>query len=106
FLHVLDARCICYTCSWLACYFFFPRDKILYLTLNAHQVPSKSGVTIEKILYIGGPNIASEIYSKEYANARICGTEKWRKPLTKFFRQPHFFCMGQLRSHHTRLWAG
>ncbi|THU70384.1 hypothetical protein C4D60_Mb08t24410 [Musa balbisiana] len=49
-----------------------------------------TGVTIEKILYVGGPNIASEIYSKEYANARICGAEKWRKPLTKFLRQPHF----------------
>ena len=49
-----------------------------------------AGVTIEKILYVGGPNIASEIYSKEYANARICGAEKWRKLLTKFLRQPHF----------------
>lgn len=47
-------------------------------------------VPIENILYLGGPNIASEIYNKEYANARICGTEKWRKPLAQFLRQPHF----------------
>lgn len=45
---------------------------------------------MENILYLGGPNIASEIYHKEYANARICGTEKWRKHLAKFLRQPHF----------------
>lgn len=45
---------------------------------------------MENILYLGGPNIASEIYHKEYANARICGAEKWRKALAKFLRQPHF----------------
>lgn len=45
---------------------------------------------IENILYLGGPNIASEIYNKEYANARICGAEKWRKPLANFLRQPQF----------------
>ncbi|KAG8483697.1 hypothetical protein CXB51_022482 [Gossypium anomalum] len=49
-----------------------------------------AGVPIENILYLGGPNIASEIYNKEYANARICGAEQWRKPLAKFLRQPHF----------------
>ncbi|MCL7024848.1 hypothetical protein MKW94_013197 [Papaver nudicaule] len=45
---------------------------------------------MENILYLGGPNIASEIHNMEYANARICGAEKWRKPLAKFLRQPHF----------------
>lgn len=49
-----------------------------------------TGVPTENILYLGGPNIASEIYNKEYANARICGSDKWRKPLAKFLRQPHF----------------
>ncbi|XP_020207658.1 probable glycerol-3-phosphate dehydrogenase [NAD(+)] 1, cytosolic [Cajanus cajan] len=49
-----------------------------------------TGVPMESILYLGGPNIASEIYNKEYANARICGAEKWRKPLAKFLRQTHF----------------
>ncbi|KAG1371177.1 Glycerol-3-phosphate dehydrogenase [NAD(+)] [Cocos nucifera] len=51
---------------------------------------AKAGFPIENILYLGGPNIASEIYDKEYANARICGSDKWRKPLAKFLRQPHF----------------
>jgi glycerol-3-phosphate dehydrogenase (NAD+) len=45
---------------------------------------------LENILYLGGPNIASEIYNKEYANARICGADKWRKHLANFLRQPHF----------------
>lgn len=49
-----------------------------------------AGVPSENVLYLGGPNIASEVYNKEYANARICGSEKWRKPLAKFLRQPHF----------------
>lgn len=49
-----------------------------------------AGVPHENILYLGGPNIAAEIYNKEYANARICGSEKWRKALAKFLRQPHF----------------
>lgn len=44
----------------------------------------------ENILYLGGPNIAAEIYNREYANARICGSDIWRKRLAKFLRQPHF----------------
>ncbi|KAK8592187.1 hypothetical protein V6N13_062773 [Hibiscus sabdariffa] len=60
-----------------------------------------AGIPIENILYLGGPNIASEIYNKEYANARICGAEKWRKPLAKFLRQPHFIVWdnGDLVTH-------
>jgi len=60
-----------------------------------------AGVPLENILYLGGPNIASEIYNKEYANARICGAEKWRKPLAKFLRQPHFIVWdnGDLVTH-------
>ena len=60
-----------------------------------------AGVHIENILYLGGPNIASEIYNKEYANARICGAEKWRKTLAKFLRQPHFIVWdnGDLVTH-------
>ncbi|KAK4476633.1 hypothetical protein RD792_015794 [Penstemon davidsonii] len=60
-----------------------------------------TGVPMENILYLGGPNIASEIYNKEYANARICGAEKWRKPLAKFLRQPHFIVWdnGDLVTH-------
>jgi len=60
-----------------------------------------TGVPIENILYLGGPNIAAEIYNKEYANARICGAEKWRRPLAKFLRQPHFIVWdnGDLFTH-------
>ncbi|XP_030532204.1 probable glycerol-3-phosphate dehydrogenase [NAD(+)] 1, cytosolic [Rhodamnia argentea] len=60
-----------------------------------------TGVPLENILYLGGPNIASEIYNKEYANARICGSAKWRKPLAKFLRQPHFIVWdnGDLVTH-------
>lgn len=60
-----------------------------------------AGVPVENILYLGGPNIASEIYNKEYANARICGAEKWRKPLARFLRQPHFIVWdnGDLVTH-------
>lgn len=56
---------------------------------------------MENILYLGGPNIASEIYNHEYANARICGSEKWRKALGKFLRQPHFIVWdnGDLITH-------
>ncbi|XP_030465700.1 probable glycerol-3-phosphate dehydrogenase [NAD(+)] 1, cytosolic [Syzygium oleosum] len=60
-----------------------------------------TGVPLENILYLGGPNIASEIYNKEYANARICGSAKWRKPLAKFLRQTHFIVWdnGDLVTH-------
>ncbi|MBA0587812.1 hypothetical protein Gorai_000933 [Gossypium raimondii] len=60
------------------------------LFLSFMRIFLAAGVPIENILYLGGPNIASEIYNKEYANARICGAEQWRKPLAKFLRQPHF----------------
>jgi len=60
-----------------------------------------AGVPMENILYLGGPNIASEIYNMEYANARICGSEKWRRPVAKFLRQPHFIVWdnGDLVTH-------
>jgi glycerol-3-phosphate dehydrogenase (NAD+) len=64
-----------------------PEPRIITPT---QMISRATGVTMENILYLGGPNIASEIYNKEYANARICGAEKWRKPLAKFLRQPHF----------------
>ncbi|GMI77133.1 hypothetical protein like AT2G41540 [Hibiscus trionum] len=61
-----------------------------HIITPTQMINRATGVPIENILYLGGPNIASEIYNKEYANARICGVEKWRKPLAKFLRQPHF----------------
>ncbi|XP_027355648.1 probable glycerol-3-phosphate dehydrogenase [NAD(+)] 1, cytosolic isoform X1 [Abrus precatorius] len=75
-----------------------PEPRIITPTLMINRA---TGVPIENILYLGGPNIASEIYNKEYANARICGAEKWRKPLAKFLRQPHFIVWdnGDLVTH-------
>ncbi|KAJ6428093.1 GLYCEROL-3-PHOSPHATE DEHYDROGENASE [Salix viminalis] len=64
-----------------------PEPRIITPT---QMINRAAGVPMENILYLGGPNIASEIYHKEYANARICGAEKWRKPLANFLRQPHF----------------
>ncbi|KAK8609194.1 hypothetical protein V6N13_025501 [Hibiscus sabdariffa] len=61
-----------------------------HIITPTQMINRATGVPIENILYLGGPNIASEIYNKEYANARICGAEKWRKALAKFLRQPHF----------------
>lgn len=63
----------------------FPR-----IITPTQMINQATGIPIENILYLGGPNIASEIYNKEYANARICGAEKWRLPLAKFLKQPHF----------------
>ncbi|KAJ7532334.1 hypothetical protein O6H91_14G083200 [Diphasiastrum complanatum] len=54
------------------------------MILQAANLPT------ENVLYLGGPNIAAEVYNKEYGNARICGSEKWRKPLAQFLRQHHF----------------
>ncbi|CAI5529389.1 unnamed protein product [Closterium sp. Naga37s-1] len=45
---------------------------------------------MENILYLGGPNIAAEIYNKEYANARLCGAATWRVPMAAFLRQRNF----------------
>ncbi|KAM7270113.1 hypothetical protein ACFE04_029327 [Oxalis oulophora] len=65
-------------------------DPVPHIITPTQMINRATGVPIENILYLGGPNIASEIYNKEYANARICGAETWRKPLAKFLRQPHF----------------
>ncbi|KAL6853875.1 hypothetical protein ACP4OV_019904 [Aristida adscensionis] len=65
-------------------------DPIPRIITPTQMISSATGVPTENILYLGGPNIASEIYNKEYANARICGSNKWRKPLAEFLRQPHF----------------
>ncbi|KAJ9190610.1 hypothetical protein P3X46_001794 [Hevea brasiliensis] len=75
-----------------------PEPRIITPT---QMINRATGVPVENILYLGGPNIASEIYNKEYANARICGAEKWRKPLAKFLRQPQFIVWdnGDLVTH-------
>lgn len=65
-------------------------DPVPHIITPTQMIYRATKVPMENILYLGGPNIASEIYNKEYANARICGAEKWRKPLADFLRQPHF----------------
>ncbi|KAF7031178.1 hypothetical protein CFC21_042548 [Triticum aestivum] len=65
-------------------------DPVPRIITPTQMISKATKVPLDNILYLGGPNIASEIYNKEYANARICGTDKWRKPLAKFLRQPHF----------------
>ncbi|CAI0439676.1 unnamed protein product [Linum tenue] len=61
-----------------------------HIITPTQMIKLATGVPMENILYLGGPNIAAEIYNKEYANARICGAEKWRKHIANFLRQPHF----------------
>lgn len=61
-----------------------------HILTPTQMIIDMTGVPSENVLYLGGPNIASEVYNKEYANARICGSERWRKPLAKFLRQPYF----------------
>lgn len=76
-------------------------DPVPRIITPTQMISNATGVPIENILYLGGPNIASEIYNKEYANARICGSDKWRKPLAKFLRHPHFIVWdnGDLITH-------
>ncbi|CAI5469463.1 unnamed protein product [Closterium sp. Yama58-4] len=64
-----------------------PEPHIVTPTLMIHQ---ETGVPMENILYLGGPNIAAEIYNKEYANARLCGAATWRVPMAAFLRQRNF----------------
>ncbi|XP_004303079.1 PREDICTED: probable glycerol-3-phosphate dehydrogenase [NAD(+)] 1, cytosolic [Fragaria vesca subsp. vesca] len=75
-----------------------PEPRIVTPTQMIHRA---TGAPVENILYLGGPNIASEIYNNEYANARLCGAEKWTKPMAKFLRQPHFIVWdnGDLVTH-------
>ncbi|KAL2609880.1 hypothetical protein R1flu_028453 [Riccia fluitans] len=61
-----------------------------HIVTPTKMILDATGVPDDQVLYLGGPNIASEVYNKEYANARICGSAKWRKPLARFLRQPHF----------------
>ncbi|GMH19465.1 hypothetical protein Nepgr_021306 [Nepenthes gracilis] len=54
--------------------------------LSTQGVYEEAGVPMENILYLGGPNIAFQIYNKECANVRIRGAENWGKPLANFLR--------------------
>ncbi|KAH7279366.1 hypothetical protein KP509_37G016400 [Ceratopteris richardii] len=64
-----------------------PEPHIVTPTQMIHDATT---IPIDRIFYLGGPNIAAEIYNMEYANARICGSERWGRPLAKLLRQPHF----------------
>ncbi|GAQ81157.1 NAD-dependent Glycerol-3-Phosphate Dehydrogenase [Klebsormidium nitens] len=64
-----------------------PHPHILTPCMMIHQA---AGLPLENCLYLGGPNIAAEVYDGEYANARLCGADKWRKPLAEFVRQRNF----------------
>ncbi|KAL9321844.1 hypothetical protein ACSQ67_009897 [Phaseolus vulgaris] len=90
------------SCSYFGFSIALPKHyKLLVVRGDMPSYMISAGVPLENILYLGGPNIASEIYNKEYANARICGAEKWRKPLAKFLRQHHFIVWdnGDLVTH-------
>lgn len=65
-------------------------EPLPHIITPTQMISRATGIPMENILYLGGPNIASEIYNREYANARICGADKWRKPIARFLRRPHF----------------
>ncbi|OEL37815.1 putative glycerol-3-phosphate dehydrogenase [NAD(+)] 2, cytosolic [Dichanthelium oligosanthes] len=81
-------------------------DPVPRIITPTQMISNATGVPMENILYLGGPNIASEIYNKEYANARICGADKWRKPLAKFLRQPHFIGVSAVNAFYELLSQG
>mmetsp|Transcript_2088 Transcript_2088/g.6236 ORF Transcript_2088/g.6236 Transcript_2088/m.6236 type:complete len:477 (+) Transcript_2088:170-1600(+) len=65
-----------------------PNPHILTPSGMIHEA---SGIPRESIFYLGGPNIASEVWRGEYATARICGGEEaYRTPLAEFFRNSSF----------------
>lgn len=49
-----------------------------------------TNINLQKLMYLGGPNIAKEVWAGEYATARLCGARKWRVPLAEFLRSPNF----------------
>ena len=48
----------------------------------------KAKVPVDRVFYFGGPNIAAEIFTGEYANARLCGRGELRGPVARFVRTP------------------
>eukprot|EP00184_Porphyridium_aerugineum_P008275 CAMPEP_0184691380 /NCGR_PEP_ID=MMETSP0313-20130426/254_1 /TAXON_ID=2792 /ORGANISM="Porphyridium aerugineum, Strain SAG 1380-2" /LENGTH=569 /DNA_ID=CAMNT_0027149081 /DNA_START=136 /DNA_END=1845 /DNA_ORIENTATION=- len=49
-----------------------------------------TGISGDKLYYLGGPNIASEIWQGKYATSRLCGADNLRKLLADFLRNPSF----------------
>jgi len=64
-----------------------PTPHIMTPTGIIHEV---SKLPINRLLYLGGPNIAQEVWEGKYATSRICGAEYNRRALAKFFRSPNF----------------
>ncbi|KAA8491041.1 putative glycerol-3-phosphate dehydrogenase NAD(+) 1, cytosolic [Porphyridium purpureum] len=64
-----------------------PFPHILTPTSVLHSV---TGLPQEKLMYLGGPNIAAEVWDGRYATSRLCGAEKYRKSLAVFLRSPNF----------------
>jgi len=65
-----------------------PEPHILTPSGIIHDV---TGIPKENIFYLGGPNIASEVWKGEYATARICGLSRTlRRALASLIRNDSF----------------
>jgi len=64
-----------------------PHPHILTPTGIIHEATK---IPFERLFYLGGPNIASEVWEGKYATSRICGSEEHRKHLSRFLRSPNF----------------
>jgi len=65
-----------------------PEPHILTPSGIIHDI---TGIPKENIFYLGGPNIASEVWKGEYATARICGLSKTlRRALASLIRNASF----------------
>lgn len=62
-----------------------------HIVTPTQMIHEASGVPLERILYLGGPNIAREVWSGTYATARLCGFgQGLREILAAFLRNPDF----------------
>eukprot|EP00049_Salpingoeca_infusionum_P001903 m.51906 g.51906 ORF g.51906 m.51906 type:complete len:467 (+) comp11267_c0_seq1:173-1573(+) len=65
-----------------------PQPHIITPTRIIHET---TRIPLENLFYLGGPNIASEIWRGEYANARICGPNAALcSALANLIRNPNF----------------
>lgn len=58
-----------------------------------------AGLPLENCLYLGGPNIAAEVYEGKYANARLCAADNRELARTGFCAVPYpdsqlLYCSG------------
>ncbi|EDQ88917.1 uncharacterized protein MONBRDRAFT_8394 [Monosiga brevicollis MX1] len=67
-----------------------PHPHVVTPTRIIHEV---TGVGLDRLMYLGGPNIAAEVWRGEFANARLCGANKpLRKAMAEFLRNSNFVC--------------